>query len=80
MSPRTRATFAKRQKEQARQEKQRTKLERKQQRKLENQAVAGPAEAEEIAPEKEAAPEILAAPTFNYGPESGHNRNSKESS
>lgn len=34
MSPRPRATFAKRQKEQARQEKQRAKAERKQQRKL----------------------------------------------
>jgi len=34
LSPRPRATFAKRQKEQARQEKQRAKAERKQQRKL----------------------------------------------
>ncbi len=37
MSPRTRSTFAKRQKEQARQEKQRAKAQRKLQRKLENQ-------------------------------------------
>lgn len=40
MSPRPRATFAKRQKEQARQQKQRDKAERKMQRKLENQAMA----------------------------------------
>ena len=37
MSPRTRSTFAKRQKEQARQEKQRAKAQRKLQRKLESQ-------------------------------------------
>jgi hypothetical protein len=42
MSPRPRATFAKRQKEQARQEKQRAKAERKQQRKLEGQPGGGP--------------------------------------
>ena len=42
MSPRPRATFAKRQKEQARQEKQRAKAQRKQQRKLETQAGGGP--------------------------------------
>ncbi len=36
MSPRPRATFAKRQKEQARQEKQRAKAQRKLERKLEN--------------------------------------------
>ncbi len=37
MSPRTRSTFAKRQKEQARQEKQRAKAQRRLQRKLESQ-------------------------------------------
>jgi hypothetical protein len=37
LSPRTRATFAKRQREQARREKQRAKAQRKQERKLENQ-------------------------------------------
>ena len=42
MSPRPRTTFAKRQKEQARLEKQRAKAERKQQRKLETQAGGGP--------------------------------------
>ncbi len=42
MSPRTRATFTKRQKEQARQEKQRAKALRKQQRKLETPAGGGP--------------------------------------
>lgn len=42
MSPRPRATFNKRQKEQARQEKQRAKAERKQQRKLETQPGGGP--------------------------------------
>lgn len=42
MSPRPRATFAKRQKEQARQEKQRAKAQRKLERKLENkQATEG---------------------------------------
>lgn len=45
MSPRKHPTFAKRQKEQARQEKQRAKAERKMQRKLENRAVAGREEA-----------------------------------
>ena len=38
MATRTRTTFAKRQKEQARQEKQRAKAERRQQRKLEPKA------------------------------------------
>lgn len=42
MSSRPRATFTKRQKEQARQEKQRAKAQRKQQRKLEAQPGAGP--------------------------------------
>ncbi len=42
MSPRSRATFAKRQKEQARQEKQRAKAERRQQRKVEGQTGGGP--------------------------------------
>lgn len=57
MSPRPRVTFAKRQKEQARQEKQRAKAERKLQRKLENQAGVRPADGEELAPSEEAAPE-----------------------
>ena len=48
MSPRTRVTFAKRQKEQARQEKQRAKAQRKLQRKLESQTAAPPARPEEI--------------------------------
>jgi len=42
LSPRPRATFAKRQKEQARQEKQRAKAERKQQRKSETKPGGGP--------------------------------------
>ena len=42
MSPRPRATFTKRQKEQARQEKQRAKAERKLQRKSENPAGGPP--------------------------------------
>ncbi len=42
MSPRPRATFSKRQKEQARQEKQRAKAQRKQQRKLETRPGGGP--------------------------------------
>jgi hypothetical protein len=42
LSPRPRATFNKRQKEQARQEKQRAKAERKQQRKRDTQPGAGP--------------------------------------
>ncbi len=42
MSPRPRATFSKRQKEQARQEKQRAKAQRRQQRKLEGQPGGGP--------------------------------------
>jgi hypothetical protein len=42
LSPRPRATFAKRQREQARQEKQRTKAERRLQRKLDIQAGVPP--------------------------------------
>jgi hypothetical protein len=42
LSPRPRVTFTKRQKEQARQEKQRAKAQRKQQRKLEAQPGGGP--------------------------------------
>jgi hypothetical protein len=42
LSPAPRTTFTKRQKEQARQEKQRTKAERKQQRKLASQPGGGP--------------------------------------
>lgn len=56
MSPRTRATFAKRQKEQARQEKQRAKAQRKLERKL---GTAAPAESDNIeqASPNEEAPE-----------------------
>ena len=57
MSPRPRATFAKRQKEQARQEKQRAKAERKLQRKIENQAGVLPQDAEEILADEEAVSE-----------------------
>ena len=53
MSPRARATFAKRQKEQARQEKQRAKAERKLQRKLENQAGDQPTNSGVVAPNEE---------------------------
>lgn len=42
MSPRTRATFAKRQKEQARREKQNAKAQRKLERKLGNQETTQP--------------------------------------
>jgi hypothetical protein len=42
LSPRPRVTSSKRQKEQARQEKQRAKAQRKQQRKLEAQPAGGP--------------------------------------
>lgn len=55
MSPRTRATFVKRQKEQARREKQLAKAQRKQDRKLENQ------QAREIAAPDQAADEITPA-------------------
>lgn len=55
MSPRTRATFVKRQKEQARREKQLAKAQRKQERKLENQ------QAREIAESDHAADEIIPA-------------------
>jgi hypothetical protein len=47
MSPRPRATFTKRQKEQNRQEKQRAKAQRKLQRKLESQSGVPPQDAEE---------------------------------
>jgi len=57
LSPRPRATFAKRQKEQARQEKQRAKAERKLQRKIENQAGVLPQDAEEILADEEAVSE-----------------------
>jgi hypothetical protein len=53
LSPRTRATFAKRQKEQARREKQHAKAQRKQERKLENQ------QAREIGESDYAADEII---------------------
>jgi hypothetical protein len=53
LSPRTRATFAKRQKEQARREKQRAKAQRKQERKLENQ------QAREIGESDQAPDEII---------------------
>ena len=54
MSPRPRATFTKRQKEQNRQEKQRAKAQRKLQRKLENQAGVPEPDAAET-PENEGA-------------------------
>lgn len=57
MSPRPRVTFNKRQKEQARQEKQRAKAERKLQRKIENQAGVLPQDAEEILADEEAVSE-----------------------
>lgn len=57
MSPRPRATFSKRQKEQARQEKQRAKAQRKLQRKLESQVGVQHTDTEEVAPTEEAAPE-----------------------
>ena len=58
MSPRPRATFAKRQKEQARQEKQRAKAQRKLQRKLEDQAGVRHTDIEEVAPNEEAGSEL----------------------
>ena len=57
MSPRPRATFTKRQKEQNRQEKQRAKAQRKLQRKLENQAGVQPPDSEEISANEEAVSE-----------------------
>ena len=54
MSPRPRATFTKRQKEQNRQEKQRAKAQRKLQRKLESQAGVPSQDAEEIPANEEA--------------------------
>jgi hypothetical protein len=48
MSPRTRATFAKRQKEHSRQEKQRAKAERKLQRKLQGKEGAEDSNAEAV--------------------------------
>lgn len=50
MASRTRTTFAKRQKELARQEKQRAKAQRKLERKLNNQVPAEPAESEQPSP------------------------------
>jgi hypothetical protein len=52
LSPRPRATFSKRQKEQARQEKQRAKAERKLQRKLDNQAGVQHPDTEEVSNEE----------------------------
>jgi hypothetical protein len=57
LSPRPRATFAKRQKEQARQEKQRAKAERKLQRKLESQAGNQHSDTEVVTPNEEAVSE-----------------------
>jgi hypothetical protein len=54
LSPRPRATFTKRQKEQNRQEKRRAKAERKLQRKLESQAGNQPQDAEELPANEEA--------------------------
>jgi hypothetical protein len=54
LSPRPRATFTKRQKEQNRQERQRAKAQRKLQRKLESQAGIQPQDTEE-SPANEAA-------------------------
>jgi hypothetical protein len=53
LSPRPRATFTKRQKEHARQEKQRAKAERKQQRKLGVQLGVEPENAEEMQPDEQ---------------------------
>lgn len=50
MSPRTRVTFAKRQKEQARQEKQRAKAQRKLERKLGNRPTGEREETEQASP------------------------------
>lgn len=50
MSPRTGATFTKRQKEQARQEKRQAKFQRKLQRKLEKQTGLTPSDSENTAP------------------------------
>jgi hypothetical protein len=57
LSPRPRATFTKRQKEQNRQEKQRAKAQRKLQRKLESQAGVQPQDTEEILANEEAVSE-----------------------
>ena len=51
MPTRPRQTFSKRQKEQARQEKQRAKAQRKLQRKLENQVAGSPVEADATNPD-----------------------------
>jgi hypothetical protein len=66
LSPRSRATFAKRQKEQARQEKQRAKAQRKLQRKLDNQSPVGRAEFEGASPAPE--PQL----PFERWPEGSH--------
>jgi hypothetical protein len=54
LSSRPRTTFTKRQKEQARQEKQRAKAQRKLQRKLDSQAGVQPQDIEEIPANEEA--------------------------
>jgi hypothetical protein len=57
LSPRPRATFTKRQKEQNRQEKQRAKAERKLQRKLESQAGVPPQDTDEASANEGDVPE-----------------------
>lgn len=75
MSPRTRQTFAKRQKEQARQEKQRAKAARRQQKKLDNQALAERGPGAEESAESESAP---GTEMDNQGPEILHQEQEKE--
>jgi hypothetical protein len=57
LSPRPRATFTKRQKEQNRQEKQRAKAQRKLQRKLDGQAGVQPQDTEHVPANEEAVSE-----------------------
>ena len=72
MAQRSRTTFAKRQKEQARQEKQRAKLQRRLDKKLYRQEATGPDSSE-----PSESPENLAGPlerlSFDTVPEISHN-------
>ena len=72
MTQRSRTTFNKRQKEQARLEKQRAKAQRKLQRKIENQAASPIAEESEATPPKSGTTETQAhAHTHTEMPPSG---------
>jgi hypothetical protein len=61
LSPKPRPTFAKRQKEQARQEKQRAKMQRKLERKLENQAPTDGTESEQSSSDQVSSDQVSSA-------------------